>query len=93
MDHSDVESMIVDDDDNVKQTVSKPPVKNGVPKPVTAGKSKSDDSNSPWIEKHRPRTFDEIVGNEETIARLSVFAQNGNMPNLILAGPPGVGKN
>jgi len=44
------------------------------------------------IEKYRPKSFEEIVGNEETTARLSVFAQTGNMPNLILAGPPGVGK-
>jgi len=50
------------------------------------------ESNAPWIEKYRPRTFVEIVGNKETIARLSVFAQHGNMPNIILAGPPGVGK-
>jgi replication factor C subunit 2/4 len=51
-----------------------------------------DESNAPWIEKYRPQTFEEIVGNEETTARLAVFAQTGNMPNLILAGPPGVGK-
>lgn len=44
------------------------------------------------IEKYRPQTFEEIVGNEETIVRLSVFARTGNMPNVILAGPPGVGK-
>ena len=37
------------------------------------------------IEKYRPQTFEEIVGNEETTARLAVFAQTGNMPNLILA--------
>jgi len=37
------------------------------------------------VEKYRPEVFEEIVGNEETIARLSIFAQTGNMPNLILA--------
>ncbi|KAL1502560.1 hypothetical protein ABEB36_007685 [Hypothenemus hampei] len=49
-------------------------------------------SNIPWIEKYRPQTFPEIVGNEETIARLSVFSKQGNVPNIIIAGPPGVGK-
>ena len=32
------------------------------------------------------------MGNEETVGRLGVLAQQGNMPNLILSGPPGTGK-
>ncbi|XP_001607747.1 replication factor C subunit 2 [Nasonia vitripennis] len=49
-------------------------------------------SNVPWIEKYRPQVFTDIVGNEDTVERLSIFAQHGNAPNLIIAGPPGVGK-
>jgi hypothetical protein len=45
----------------------------------------------PWVEKHRPRILSDIVGNSETIARLQVIASAGNMPNLIIAGPPGTG--
>jgi hypothetical protein len=37
------------------------------------------------IEKYRPQTFEEIVGNEDTVARLSVFAKTGNVPNIIIA--------
>ncbi|KAJ8686421.1 hypothetical protein QAD02_022215 [Eretmocerus hayati] len=66
------------------------------PEPSTSGavkeQPKSELNKMPWIEKYRPRTFADIVGNEDTVQRLSVFSQHGNCPNLIMAGPPGVGK-
>lgn len=46
----------------------------------------------PWIEKYRPRKVEEIVGNEGAVSRLRAIASSGNLPNLILSGPPGVGK-
>lgn len=46
----------------------------------------------PWLEKYRPMTLDEIVGNKEAIERLKVMEQTGNMPHLILSGSPGIGK-
>lgn len=45
-----------------------------------------------WVEKFRPKEFEEIVGNEEAVSRLAQFAKDGNMPNIILHGPPGCGK-
>ncbi|KAF8820180.1 putative replication factor C subunit 4 [Cardiosporidium cionae] len=45
-----------------------------------------------WIEKYRPITLEDVVGNEEVIKRLRIISREGNMPNLMLAGPPGTGK-
>ncbi|TKR68010.1 hypothetical protein L596_024063 [Steinernema carpocapsae] len=53
--------------------------------------SSSINESRPWVEKYRPKTLNEIVGNEATVRRLQAMV-SGNMPNLILAGPPGCGK-
>ena len=46
----------------------------------------------PWVEKYRPEHLSEVVGNVEAVSRLRAIAQAGNIPNIILAGPPGIGK-
>ncbi|KAI1723218.1 ATPase family associated with various cellular activities (AAA) domain-containing protein [Ditylenchus destructor] len=46
----------------------------------------------PWVEKYRPRTLKDIVGNTMMIQRFMEFAKVGNVPNLIISGPPGCGK-
>lgn len=47
---------------------------------------------APWIEKYRPEVLHDIVGNVEAVERLQAIARLGNLPNIILAGPPGTGK-
>ena len=45
-----------------------------------------------WIEKYRPKTLDEVVGQDEIIERLKAYAKNKSVPHLIFAGPAGTGK-
>lgn len=45
-----------------------------------------------WVEKYRPTDLFDVVGNESVMERLRGMAAQGHMPNLILAGAPGVGK-
>lgn len=49
-------------------------------------------SVTPWVEKYRPQHMEDVVGNSDTVARLRIIAKEGNVPNLLLAGPPGTGK-
>eukprot|EP01054_Gregarina_sp_Poly1_P003888 Gregarina_sp_Poly_1__3887@NODE_2162_length_2575_cov_79_153907_g1377_i1_p2_GENE_NODE_2162_length_2575_cov_79_153907_g1377_i1NODE_2162_length_2575_cov_79_153907_g1377_i1_p2_ORF_typecomplete_len321_score45_01DNA_pol3_delta2/PF13177_6/9_2e30RuvB_N/PF05496_12/3_7e15AAA/PF00004_29/2e14Rad17/PF03215_15/3_8e10DNA_pol3_delta/PF06144_13/3_3e09Bac_DnaA/PF00308_18/4_1e08Rep_fac_C/PF08542_11/1e06AAA_3/PF07726_11/5e07AAA_14/PF13173_6/1_1e06AAA_22/PF13401_6/2_3e05AAA_5/PF07728_14/0_00024AAA_2/PF07724_14/0_0005 len=48
--------------------------------------------DSIWVEKHRPRSLDEFVGNEAAIKIMKGFVESGKLMHLMLAGPPGVGK-
>ncbi|MFH2106478.1 MAG: replication factor C small subunit [Candidatus Micrarchaeota archaeon] len=46
----------------------------------------------PWTEKYRPKTLDEVFGQEEVVKTLKEFVKSKNMPNMLFAGPPGIGK-
>ncbi|KAL7753000.1 replication factor C subunit 4 [Sorochytrium milnesiophthora] len=54
--------------------------------------SRRDTHENGRVEKYRPVELKDVVGNEETVSRLQVIAQQGNMPNIILSGAPGIGK-
>ncbi|MEM0050218.1 MAG: replication factor C small subunit [Candidatus Bathyarchaeia archaeon] len=45
-----------------------------------------------WTEKYRPHTLDEIIDQDEIVARLKSFVKAKNVPHCIFAGPPGTGK-
>ncbi len=45
-----------------------------------------------WVEKYRPATLDEIVGQDDIVARLKAYVRAGNLPHLLFAGPAGTGK-
>jgi putative ATPase len=47
---------------------------------------------TPLAERMRPARLDEVVGQDEVLGVLSVLAERGELPSLILWGPPGCGK-
>lgn len=43
-------------------------------------------------EKHRPQTFEDVVGNEVVIRAIKALVLKGEMPHMLFYGPPGTGK-
>jgi len=53
----------------------------------------SENASSIWIEKYRPKTFEDIKGQEIIVSKISAFVAQKNIPHLLFAGPAGVGKS
>lgn len=47
---------------------------------------------TPLAERMRPQSLDEVVGQEDVVAVLKGFLARGELPSLVLWGPPGCGK-
>ncbi|MHC1625202.1 MAG: AAA family ATPase [Methermicoccaceae archaeon] len=45
-----------------------------------------------WAEKYRPKSLDEVVGHKEVVREFKRYVEAGDMPHILLYGPPGVGK-
>ena len=50
------------------------------------------DSTLPWIEKHRPKKLSNIKIDNNIKVQIERMIQNRDIPNIILEGPPGIGK-
>lgn len=48
--------------------------------------------NQIWVDKYRPKTFNEIIGQEYFVKRIKAFLASKNLPHLLFAGSPGTGK-
>ncbi|MBI20087.1 MAG: replication factor C small subunit [Euryarchaeota archaeon] len=46
----------------------------------------------PWTEKYRPKTLNDVVRDDSAIDIIQKFAKDGELPHLLLHGPPGTGK-
>ncbi|MEM4247248.1 MAG: replication factor C small subunit [Candidatus Woesearchaeota archaeon] len=46
-----------------------------------------------WTEKYRPKTFSEVKGQDAVVSKVKSFVEQKNIPHLLFAGPPGVGKS
>jgi DNA polymerase III delta prime subunit len=45
-----------------------------------------------FVEKYRPQVIDDCILPDETKKTFKEFVEKGEIPNLLLAGPPGIGK-
>ncbi len=45
-----------------------------------------------YTEKYRPKTLNDVIGQQAIVKCLKGFVKNKNMPNIIFIGPPSVGK-
>ena len=45
-----------------------------------------------WVEKWRPKTVEDCILPEDTKKTFLDFIKKGEIPNLLLSGPPGIGK-
>ena len=46
-----------------------------------------------WIEKYRPTSLRELVGQDRVVDHLLRFAEGGSVPHLLVTGPHGTGKS
>ncbi len=46
-----------------------------------------------WTEKFRPKSFEELIGQEEIVKRVKNLTNSLNIPHLLFTGPAGTGKS
>lgn len=49
-------------------------------------------TKQPWIEKYRPSNIDNLILSTSTLNKIKKIIKEKDMPNIIITGPPGIGK-
>jgi len=52
----------------------------------------SEIKNSLWVEKYRPSSLDNYIGNEHLRSKVKLYLESGDLPHLLLFGRAGTGK-
>ena len=55
-------------------------------------KNMNEIKNTLWVEKYRPSTLDNYIGNEHLRSKVKVYIESGDLPHLLLYGRAGTGK-
>lgn len=45
-----------------------------------------------WTEKYRPKKLEDVINQKHVVDRLRAWIKQGNIPNMLFAGPAGIGK-
>jgi len=49
-------------------------------------------SNTLWVEKYRPSTLEDYIGNDSIKGKVKIYLESGEIPHLLLYGKAGTGK-
>ena len=60
--------------------------------PAADAPAASERGREVWIEKYRPQSLDDVVGQDTIVERLKSYIDKQDLPHLLFAGPAGVGK-
>lgn len=58
----------------------------------TQSESRSSVANQVWVESYRPSKIEDIVGQDDITKQLQGYVDEGELPNLLFSGKPGIGK-